>query len=98
MFNLRSFVRAMLPQRTRERIYQIRLYIRNFGVMKGLNAYYKLSKTKSGVVRISIPQSTTKIAIRANTSDINAFKQMFFANDSDYDIHSDIRPTFIVDG
>jgi FkbM family methyltransferase len=98
MFNLRSFVRAVLPQCTRERIYHIRLYIQNFGVMKGLNAYYKLSTTKSGVVKLSIPQSKTKIAIRVNTSDISAFRQIFFANNSDYDIPMNIKPKVIVDG
>jgi hypothetical protein len=98
MFNLRSIVRAILPQRTRESIYFCRQYIRNFGVMKGLNAYYQLSQTKNGVVRISIPQSKTKIATRVNTSDVRAFKQIFFANDSNYDIHMEIKPTVIVDG
>ena len=98
MFNFRSVVRAILPQRTRESIYFCRQYIRNLGVTKGLNAYYQLSHTKNGVVRISIPQSATKVAIRVNTSDIQVFKQMFFANDSNYDIHMDIKPKIIVDG
>jgi hypothetical protein len=98
MFNFRSVVRALLPQRTRDSIYLYRQYMRNLGVTKGLNAYYQLSHTRNGVVRIAIPQSATKIAIRVNTSDIQTFKQMFFANDSNYDIPMDITPKVIVDG
>jgi hypothetical protein len=98
MLNFRSVVRALLPQQTRESIYLCRQYIRNFGVAKGLSAYYHLSHTKDGVVRISIPQSATKIAIRVNTSDVKTFQQMFFANDSNYDMAMDITPKVIVDG
>lgn len=98
MLNFRSVVRALLPQQTRKSIYFCRQYMRNFGVAKGLRAYYQLSHTKDGVVRIAIPQSATKIAIRVNTSDIQTFKQMFFANDSNYDIAMDITPKVIVDG
>lgn len=98
MVNFRSVVRALLPQQTRESIYFCRQYIRNFGVTKGLSAYYQLSYTKDGVVRISIPQSATKIAIRVNTSDIQTFNQMFFANDSNYDISMGVTPKVIVDG
>ena len=98
MFNFRSVVRALLPQRTRDSIYLYRQYMRNLGVTKGLNAYYQLSHTRNGVVRIAIPQSATKIAIRVNTSDIQVFKQLFFANDSNYDIPIDVKPKIIVDG
>jgi hypothetical protein len=98
MLNFRNVVRALLPQQTRESIYFCRQSIRNFGVTKGLSAYYQLSHTKDGVVRISIPQSATKIAIRVNTSDIRTFKQIFFANDNNYDISMNITPKVIVDG
>jgi hypothetical protein len=52
MINLRSVVRAMLPEHVRERIYYARLYSQKFGVTKGLTAYYKLLRTKSGIVKM----------------------------------------------
>lgn len=97
MLNLRSFIRAILPQGIRERIYHARLYIRNFGVMQGLIAYYKLSKTKRGIVRISIPQSKTKIALRANTSDLKAFDHIFLFDNMIYGTYINIMPKVIVD-
>ena len=63
MFHFRSVVRALLPQRLRESIYFYRPYMRNLGVTKGLHAYYQLSHTKNGVVRLAIPQSAMKVTL-----------------------------------
>jgi hypothetical protein len=97
MINLRSVVRALLPEHVRERIYYARLYSQKFGVTKGLTAYYKLLRTKSGIAKISIPQSRTNIAVRANTSDIKTFHQLFLFDRSDYEIQINIKPKFIID-
>jgi FkbM family methyltransferase len=97
MINLRSVVRALLPEHVRERIYYARLYSQKFGVTKGLTAYYKLLRTKSGIAKISIPQSRTNIAVRANTSDIKTFHQLFLFDRSDYEIQINIKPKIIVD-
>lgn len=70
--------------------------MRRFGVVRGLIALFKLSTTTTGIVRISIPQSKTTLLLRANTSDLQTFEQVFLSNI--YDIGAHINPKLIVDG
>jgi FkbM family methyltransferase len=81
---------------TRIAISRARIYMRGFGVVKGLIAFFKLSITRKGIVRISIPQSKTWLFLRARTSDWQAFEQVFLSNT--YEIGAHMNPKLIVDG
>src|ERR1700674_2609294 len=92
----KTLIKVILPARVRTKIIVATIYARHFGVTKGLIALYKLSSTKDGNVRISIPQSRSTIILRANTSDIQTFEQIFISQT--YELGIDIEPQLIVDG
>jgi len=70
--------------------------MRRFGVVRGLIAFFKITTATTGIIRISIPQSKTTLVLRANTSDLQTFEQVFLSNM--YDIAASISPKLIVDG
>lgn len=72
------------------------LFINKFGLSKGFIAFYKIYRTKSGVLSISIPQCKTPIFLRAQTSDISVFEEVFL--NECYEISFEINPKIIVDG
>lgn len=70
-------------------------YINCFGYWPGIIAYFKIKLAKSENISINIPQSRTKIILRAATSDIKVFEQIFI--DKDYEIKLPIDPKYIID-
>lgn len=72
------------------------LFINKFGLLKGFFAFYKMSRTKSGLISISIPQCKSPIVLRAQTSDILVFEEIFL--NEGYEMPFDINPKVIVDG
>ena len=94
---LRRPVRLLLPQSARAKMPYLRDCVRSFGLLKGAVTFHKIYNAKEGaVVRVSIPQSKTALALRADTSDVTAFKQIFIRKD--YDIGLAARPRLIIDG
>lgn len=93
---LKGLIRIMHPRRMRWRIHNMRGYIRRFGITRGLITFIGISTKRKGLLRVSIPQSRTRVLLRANTSDKRAFKQVLVNND--YEIPINIRPKLIVDG
>ena len=92
----RRAARLVLPQRARARVPYLTDCVGAFGVFKGALAFYKLYHAKKGVVRVSIPQSKTKLAVRTKTSDAAAFVHIFVHKD--YDIPAHPEPKLIIDG
>ncbi len=95
-FTLKRFGRTVVPLQTRVTLRVCQVYIRSFGLMNGLLTYYRISNTKRGLIRISIPQSKSKIILRACTSDIPTFEQIFIGGE--YDIETNLKPELIIDG
>lgn len=52
-------------------------FLHHFG-LKGIAAYHKISSAENGLIKISIPQCRTPIALRAGTTDIDVFMEVFF--------------------
>ncbi len=96
MFHPKQVIRAILPLDTRIALSRARIYMRGFGVVKGLIAFFKLTIIKKGIVGISIPQSRTRLFLRARTSDWQAFEQVFLSKT--YEIADYMNPRLIVDG
>ena len=84
------------PDRIRIRLKRLLRYMRRFGYLRGLRILFKNLASSEGVIRISIPQSKTPIALRANTSDIPTFEQIFIWDD--YSFPLPVEPKFIIDG
>lgn len=71
-------------------------YMRNFGVTRGARTLAKVLTSKGPLIQVPIPESETPITLRANTSDIPTFEQVFVWDD--YDLPLKIKPSFIIDG
>lgn len=100
---IKRIYRFVLPDRVRSKIRalrskipELRVYAKKFGLFKGLIAYYKISHGNDGVIKLSIPQCKKPILLRANTSDIPLFRQIFLAEG--FDIREIENPRVIVDG
>jgi FkbM family methyltransferase len=93
---LRRVVRATLSQGARDRIWLIRQYLQRFGFLRGLMALSKISKAVSGTITVLIPQSKTPLLLRANTSDVEIFEQIFVHEL--YGVPTSSSPKLIVDG
>jgi FkbM family methyltransferase len=88
-----SLLAALVPKTVRRRI---RKYRKAYGPVTGLFAYAKLGCTRTGVTRVKVPRSNASILLRAGTSDIPTFEEVFL--DNDYDFSTDnSEPRFIVD-
>jgi FkbM family methyltransferase len=93
---LKGLIGIMHPRRMRWRIHNMRRYIRRFGITRGLITFIGISTKRKGLLRVSIPQSRTRVLLRANTSDKRVFKQVLV--DNNYEIPINIKPKVIVDG
>ena len=96
MNSIKSIVKKLLPADAGMWLYNARLFMRRFGVRDGLSAYLKFESVKSGLIKVRIPQSKSPIYVRANTSDIPTFYQIFVQGDCEIPLNID--PKFIVDG
>jgi len=65
-------------------------------VTRGAILRYKQWRVKKGIISVRIPQSRTPVALRAGTSDVRAFFQVFL--DDCYAIPVNIHPDLIIDG
>ncbi len=79
-----------------QRLRELRRYVRQFGLTRGAIVRYKLWRVKKGIIRVSIPQSRTPIALRAGTSDLPTFADIFL--DDCYAIPVETHPHLIIDG
>ena len=93
---IKRIYRYLLPENVRSEIRARRFYVHKFGLFKGLIVHDKISGAKDGVMSLSIPQCRNPILLRANTSDISVFRQIFL--DEEYDVRGIENPRFIVDG
>lgn len=84
------------PLRIGTRIRRLIRYTRKFGLVSGLINLYKVLAARGPLLRIRIHQSRTPITLRADTSDIPTFEQVFLWDD--YDFHGQLEPKFIIDG
>lgn len=71
-------------------------YVRRLGVRHGLRSLFKVLTAKESDIRISIPSLKAPITLRADTSDIPTFEQIFIWRD--YDVPLQVAPKFIIDG
>lgn len=93
-----SRIRARVAASLRSHRHRAFSYARTFGVRRGLAAALKVSAMRRGFLRLSIPQSRSRIAVRGGTSDVQTFEQVFLANESDYSFEPRKTPRVIVDG
>lgn len=70
-------------------------YIQRFGLITGIQIRLVFS-FKKGIITISIPKIKYPIKIRAKTSDIPTFEQIFL--NEEYNLPVDIKPRLIIDG
>jgi len=95
MYYLKSF-KKLLSESKQEKLWYLREFIRKFGLRSGLIAFFKIEFTKRGYVKINIPQSKTPFLLRAKSSDLKVFIQIFLGNV--YEIPITMNPKFVVDG
>lgn len=69
-------------------------FIKNFGLLNGLRLYIKFSSGK--VDNINLPNILHPISLRANTSDIPVFYEVFLQDE--YNIQLNDKPKIIIDG
>ena len=90
------FLIVAQPQRIGTRIRRFLRYIARFGAVSGLKALTRVLAGSGPILSIKIPQSRTTVLLRANTSDIPVFEQVFLWDD--YELPVAIEPRFIIDG
>jgi len=103
---VRQLVKAVIPSIVRSRLmsmtptFAIRmmLYILRFGVKDGLAMYHKIARAENGLIRIGIPRISTPVVLRANSSDIRSFGEIFVEEIYDLPVKLNFRPKLIVDG
>lgn len=93
---IRSVIRTVLSQKSRDKIWLIRQYIRSFGLINGLIVFNKICKEDRVNIVVSIPQSRTPILLRGETSDGKIFEQVFVHEQ--YKVRTNRPPKLIVDG
>ena len=79
---IRTSISNLVTESTKKMVREWRLtnylrFLHQFG-LKGVAAYHKISSVKNGLIKISIPQCRTPIALRAGTTDIDVFREVFF--------------------
>ena len=94
-----SYIGKLFPESTRKMVREWRLtnyfrFLLHFG-LKGIAAYHKISSVKNGLIKISIRQCRTPIALRAGTTDIDVFMEVFFYEQ--YLVAGSYQPAFIID-
>jgi FkbM family methyltransferase len=78
-------------------------YSRAFGVASGIAAFWKLHVLASylrpnDLVHVRIPGCRSPLALRAHTSDIATFEQIFLDKEYEFDFSKEFSPKLIVDG
>src|SRR5688572_19530422 len=71
-------------------------YMRRFGKLRGLLVYQKLMRADRGLIRLSIPDLRSLVSLRAGTSDVSTFEEVFL--DLEYSIPVEVDPKLIIDG
>jgi FkbM family methyltransferase len=71
-------------------------YSRSLGITKGIEAKIKFRFVNKGLVRISLNYNQGPFSLRANTSDVEVFEQIFVSKEYEFKIN--FEPEFIVDG
>lgn len=84
------------PARIAIRLKRCFAYMRNFGIARGARTLVTVLTSKGPLIEVPVPESNTLITLRANTSDIPTFEQVFVWDD--YDLPLKIKPSFIIDG
>ncbi len=84
------------PSRVRARIKRLLLYVSRFGMMRGLKTLFTVLRSRGPLIHISIPQLKAPVIVRAGTSDIPTFEQIFLWEE--YDLPVRAEPKLIIDG
>ena len=100
----RSIFRKIVPTSIRKNIYRLlEFYVykcgpyqEKFGKLRGLKVFYQINYQKKKLLAVKVPQSRTPIFLRSQTSDIDTFLEIFFAEEYAMDIN--ISPALIIDG
>lgn len=103
---LKRLIRNALPDTIRLKILQsvpkplkkIVLYVLSFGAIDGLSILHKLIINKTGLVKITISWLSKPFFVRANSSDIQSFEEVFVDDDYEIPVELDQMPRLIIDG
>lgn len=98
---MEKLLKKIISDKMRQRISATAIYIKQFGIIKGLLARYKLSnhhisQYRNDTIIVNIPQSKNSISIRKKSSDLAVFNQVFL--DEEYQLPIVIKPKLIIDG
>ena len=80
---------------TSKKLHSRKAYRQRFGNWRGTLIRFRLANSETGWIKVSVPQSLTPVLLRARTSDIAVFEEVFV--DDEYDIPVAVNPGLIVD-
>ena len=94
---LRGFIRKILPNGMQNRLSLMPNYVSAFGFANGLKIYFQIALRTRGRVGVRMPENSHPFFIRARSSDIKIFEEIFVHNI--YEIPVALSsPEFIIDG
>ena len=93
----RMLFRKILPEAWKHRVSLIPDYIRSLGLINGVGAYFRISLRNRGIVKVSIRRYRYPILIRADSSDVKIFEEIFIYNSYEIPVAFPL-PEFIIDG
>src|SRR4028119_433022 len=77
-----------------KKLQSLLIYLNAFGTLPGLRAFLR-KRRKSGMIRLDIPALAHPLHLRAGTSDLYMFEEVFI--DGEYNIASELDPKLIID-
>src|ERR1700730_16557007 len=84
-----------MQYKTLRRMALMRVYLQNLGIFRGLATYIRLRLPKQRI-QIKPPGSLAPIELRARTTDVTVFEQVFVVRQ--YETEMPKRPRLIIDG
>ena len=71
-------------------------FVKRFGFFDAIPIWHKIANKQSGITTLKIKKIKVPFVLRNQTSDVEAFKQVFI--NKEYDIPFDTPPSIIIDG
>lgn len=84
------------PTRLKCRIKRLLAYVHQLGLIGGVVTLFKGLTAREGSFRVRVPRAKAKLTLRAGTSDLSVFEQIFVW--ADYDLPEVTDPRLIIDG
>lgn len=84
------------PERVAIRAKRLMAYVRRFGILRGPRLLFKALTARRATFTMKIPQARHPVTLRAGTSDLATFEQVFVWED--YDLPLNEAPELIIDG